>query len=304
MLGIFLSFTTALLQSARDVYLSNQHTRGISHVLRAFLSPILVIPIMGAIVLLRGLPDIREGFFLYAGIHALLMVVANYCYMRSLAIGHLSETQPMLAFSPMLLLITTPLMTNDTVTPLGWIGVFLAGLGVYATQHPGRDPITEKLVSFWRPFITMWRVPGVLWMFGVTVIFSVAANLDKLSTLSADAPTYLLVDASLTALIAGVLILLGAAWGLLPRPSLHEAGFALKTLAPGGLISAFSGLTQMWALTLMPVPYVVAIKRLSIVFASLWGYFARRERAPHWYRIAGVVAIFFGIVLIVVFGRI
>src|SRR3989338_8355914 len=261
MLGIFLSFTTALLQSARDVYLSNQHTRGISHVLRAFLSPIFIIPIMGAIVLLRGLPDIREGFFLYAGIHALLMVVANYCYMRSLATGHLSETQPMLAFSPMLLLITTPLMT-------------------------------------------MWRVPGVLWMFGVTVIFSVAANLDKLSTLSADAPTYLLVDASLTALIAGVLILLGAAWGLLPRPSLHEAGFALKTLAPGGLISAFSGLTQMWALTLMPVPYVVAIKRLSIVFASLWGYFARRERAPHWYRIAGVVAIFFGIVLIVVFGRI
>jgi len=302
--GIFLSFVAALFQASRDIYYSSRFTRDISHILRALLSPVAVIPIMGVLILWRGLPDIQEGFFVYVGAHAILMTVANYCYMRALAVGSLSETQPMMAFSPMLLLITTPLMTDDVVTPLGWAGVFLAGFGVYATQHPGPDPETGKLASFWAPFIHMWHAPGVLWMLAVAIIFSVASNLDKLSTLAADAPTYLMVDAALTLLITGVLILIGSAFGVVARPTLSESGLALKQLAPGGAIAAGVGLTQMWALTLLPVPYVIAIKRLSIVLASMWGYVMRRERTPHWYRIFGIVAIFAGVVLIVVFGKI
>jgi drug/metabolite transporter (DMT)-like permease len=238
------------------------------------------------------------------GAHALLMVVANYCYMQALAKGAVSETQPMLALTTVFLLITTPIMTNDVVTMFGWVGVVLVGVGVYATQHPGRDPVTGVLPPLWAPFLHMWKVPGVIWMFFVAVIYSIASNLDKLAVLSANGATYLMFDYAVTALLTAGLIGLGVSFKYVPIFSSTDLLTSATRVAPGGVLNAFGTLMQMWALTLLPVPYVIAIKRLSIVFTSLWGYFVRRERAPHWYRILGIFVVFFGLALILIYGKV
>ena len=232
------------------------------------------------------------------------MAFANYWYLRALAIGNLSETQPMLALSPVFLLVTTPLMTNDVVTPLGWIGVLLVAAGIYATQHPGRNPETGALPSFLGPFIRMWKAPGVSLMFGVAFIFSIAANLDKLAVLASDGPTYLMVDAALTVLLTSIVLGAGVLLKKLRLPSFHHMSAATAALAPAAMSESLIGFAHMWALTLLPVPYVITIKRLSIVFASLWGYFLRRERAPHWYRILGMLMAFAGVAFIIMFGKI
>ncbi|OGG42972.1 hypothetical protein A2841_00240 [Candidatus Kaiserbacteria bacterium RIFCSPHIGHO2_01_FULL_48_10] len=302
--GIFLSLATACIESGKDIYLSSGKTRHLPHLLRVFFLPLLSLPLVGAVVLYRGIPVIEEAFWLYTSTHALLMVFANYCYMRALAAGSVSETQPMLALTTVFLIITTPLLTDDSVTLIGWSGVLLVALGIYATQHPGRNPETGVAPSFWEPFFHMWSRPGVLWMFIVAVIYSITSNLDKLSVLAADGPTYLLVDYTLTAFLTILLIGIGISIRVIPHGSFIGGGNTLITLAPGGVLNATSSLVQMWALTFLPVPYVIAIKRLSIVMASLWGYFMRRERAPHWFRILGVLLVFGGIFIILVFGRI
>ncbi len=303
MFGVALACAAACFEAGKDIYLSSARTRELPHLLRVFFLPLLSIPLVAILVWYRGFPEIVTAFWFYTGAHALLMVCANYCYMRALAIGAVSETQPMLALTPVFLIITTPLLTDDTVTLLGWMGVLIIALGIYATQHPGRDA-AGKLFSFWEPFLRMWTRPGMSWMFTVAVIFSIAANLDKLAVVSADGPTYLLINFTLTAVFTGLFIGLGLLTQTIPGSSLRGIGQALRALAPGGLLSASGGLLHMWALSFLPVPYVIAFKRLSIVLASMWGYFLRRERAPHWFRILGVFFVFFGVAVILVFGKI
>jgi drug/metabolite transporter (DMT)-like permease len=303
MLGALLAIGTALIESSRDIYLSSAQTRTIPHVLRAFLLPLFSLPLVIVVVLVMGIPPIAPGFWVYVSVHALLMVAANYCYLRALAVGAVSETQPMLGLTTVFLIVTTPLLTDDTVTLVGWAGVLVVALGIYAVQHPGIDFATGVTPSFWSPFVKMWSRPGVLWMFVVAIIYSVTSNLDKLAVLASSAPVYLVVDYALTALFTLLLIVVMVVLGIVPQGQLRGMGGASVAFLPAGFLTAGGALLQMVALLFLPVPYVIAFKRLSIVFTSLWGYFARRERAPHWFRILGAILVVIGVVIILIFGK-
>ncbi|MDO8435597.1 MAG: EamA family transporter [bacterium] len=300
MFAVLLSFLSAVLESAKDVYFSTARTKNFAHVVRALYLPLFSLPLVLVVLFFQGVADIQEGFWLFAISHAVLMVVANYCYLRALAVSPVSQTQPILALSTVFLIVTTPLLTDDQVTAWGWVGVLLVGAGIYATQYPERPMGATS--SVWAPFVEMWKQKGVVWMLATAFIYSITPNLDKLAVLTSDSPTYLVVDYSLTALLTLIMIIIGLSIGRIGKDVLHSSGAALQ-FAPGGFLNAAATLTQVWALTFLPVPYVIALKRLSIVFTSLWGYVVRKERVSHWISILGVFVVFGGVAVILLFGK-
>lgn len=178
-----------------------------------------------------------------------------------------------------------------------WVGVVLVGVGIYASQHPGPKEDGSS-AGFFSPFVEMWRQPGVKLKLGVTCIFSITANMDRLGVETASGPFYLVVVFGGMAIVQGVALLairLRKGAGELPR-------FDLQLLVGGG-INASVALTHMAALLCLPVPYVITAKRISIVLASAWGYAVRRERKPHWYRILGVLLVVVGIALMLLLGK-
>ncbi len=304
LIGFGFAFLTAILEGSKDIFFSSEEARRAPHVLKALVLTTLSIPVVAAVVVVKGLPEIKPEFWVYVVTHAALMAIATVLYMRALALGPVSQTQPILALTTVLLVLTNPLMTDEAVTPAGWAGVIAVGVGIYATQHPGTDPVTGEAAPFWAPFLEMVRQEGVRSKLGVAFIFAVTANLDRLALDAADGPTYLLVDLTLTA------SLLAAATALSNRSKRKRGEGACslldakiwRSMAPGGIVNSLTILSHVAALAYTTVPYVIAIKRLSIVLVSFWGYFKRKERAPHWYRLLGTILVVLGIGTILILG--
>jgi drug/metabolite transporter (DMT)-like permease len=136
---------------------------------------------------------------------------------------------------------------------LGIFGVLFTVLGVGlldANQDGGRFS-----------FVAFAKDIGAKYMLVTAAIWSVTANIDKLGIA---ASTPLLWIASVTCVIAFYALLYWAT-GSRRRPQL----FSVRHAFLAGAAMAFGNSAQMWALTILFTPYVIAIKRLSALFTVL-----------------------------------
>jgi uncharacterized membrane protein len=109
---------------------------------------------------------------------------------------------------------------------------------------------------------------------------------DKIALLESDLLTFLLaVSWCRTLLLAPVFL-------LLDRKIPGRMTSTIRTSIPVGILFAAEGFTHMAAISLGPVAYVVAVKRTSILFSALLGFYAFGEKKS--VRIAGGVLLMVG----------
>lgn len=210
------------------------------------------------VVLLVPQPLPQPAVLPYLAASVLLNTLAVSLYAAALQHGDLSNTVPLVAFSPLFLLITSPLMLGEMPTLAGIIGVVLVVLGSYLLN------IRERKHGYFAPYRALLRETGPRLMLGVAVIWSIAANVDKLG-----------VQAS-SPLLWVLLVNSGLSLSLTPLMLRHirqvrvSRGVLVALLAIG-LLDAIALLAQMTAITLTLVAYVIAIKRTSIVMSVLLG---------------------------------
>lgn len=303
---ILIALGMAVSEATKDIYHSQERVKSYSPILKAWVLTTCSLPVVIAYAAWNGMPVVETSFWPLVAAHVALMCVANVLYMRALALGPLSQTQPILALTTVFLVLTNPLMTDEQVPIAGWIGVMIVGVGIYATQHPGPKEGASAFTNFTAPFVEMMKQPGVVSKLGVAIIFSMTANLDRLCIDRASGPFYLAIDLSLVSITLGAALLVLRYRG----NKLIDAAQAEKTGLPpagyllgGGSIHALTIVLHMWALTFAPVPYVIAIKRLSILLASGWGAFVRKDRKLHWFQLVGTVLVVTGIGVITLLGR-
>lgn len=297
-----LSFLTAATAAGNDIFFSRSKLKQIPALTKAFATAIASLPVLWIVLWIAGIPTIQPQFWWLVSLEAILMSIAHILYMRALALGPLSQTQPILALTTVFLVITNPLMTNDRITVAGIIGVILVGIGIYATQHPGTDA-NGKPAGFLSPFVEMWRQPGVMSKLGVAVIYSITSNIDRLALEASSGPFYLAVYSVLLSIILGALMIFRRRKTPASSAATPVSKELLGDMALGGTIHASSILFHVAALQFAAVPYVIAVKRLSIFMTSLWDYFIRKGRKPNWYRLAGITMVMGGILLIVLLGK-
>ncbi len=102
-----------------------------------------------------------------------LNVVAYVLYIRAFRLSDASLVAPLVLLTPVLMLVTSPIMTGEQAPPMGVFGVLFTVLGVGlldADQANGRR----------FNFHVFARDKGARMMIGTAVIWSVTANIDKL----------------------------------------------------------------------------------------------------------------------------
>jgi drug/metabolite transporter (DMT)-like permease len=184
-------------------------------------------------------------------------VAASLMYQTALHSSPLSLCVPFLAFTPVFLLGLAWIFLKEVPTPLGILGVVLVTAGAFFIQSDGKNSPLQI-------FKNLFQQKGPILMLGVAFIYSLTSVLAK-RALIASSPFY----------FSGVYYFL-IVLGLLPvqwkRPNWKQELISKpKWFAAIGVCEALSFLLQFHAFLFAKTAYVIAVKRLSLLFAVLYG---------------------------------
>ena len=259
-----------------DVYVN-------SWALRFFAIPFLLI----ALILSGGIPEIENTFY-----HALLInvpigVSATILYMKALNAADISIISPISGLSPLLLLITTPLIVNEVPSLTGLIGVMIATAGVYLLEA-NKASASHIL----QPFKSLFSNPGAKYILTVVVLYSISAPVDKLAVEASSPIMYTLALHIGIATILTPIMFYKNGYETLPKIKKD-----IKWVSAVGALSGLASLLQMIALTYTLVVYVIAVKRCGILLSVAYGSYKFDE--PYTIqRIIATVVMVSGIILI------
>ena len=259
---------------------------------------------------IRGFPVIGQDFYSAVAITAVLNIISLSLIFKALSSSDLSLSIPMLSFTPVILIGTSYLLLNEVPSLSGVAGICIIVIGSYVLNISAEDK------NFLDPIKSMLRNRGSWYMLIVAFLFAVSINFDKIALINSD-PFF---GMALTVLAIGMAFVLMAAYSLnsvrnisLQRPAknrdlaLKSGSLAFpyrKNLALAVLIGAFVAIEAASinvAYTLQIVPYVIAIKRLSIIFVVLYGtlVFSEDETVK---RLMGAALMVAGAIIIVLFA--
>ena len=228
---------------------------------------------------IRGFPVLGQDFFSAVAVTAILNIISLSLIFSALSSSDLSLSIPMLSFTPIILIGTSYLLLNEVPSGAGIAGICIIVIGSYVLN------ISAEHKHFLDPVKSMLRNRGSWYMLVVAFLFAVSINFDKIAMLNSD-PFF---GMALTVLTIGVAFVLMAAFSFISGRNVLQkrddtpdqepvAGFPAfpqrKYLAPAfliGLFVAVEAASVNVAYTLQIVPYVIAIKRLSIIFVVLYG---------------------------------
>jgi len=285
MIWFLYAFLTAFFESIKDV-ISKKSLQNLNEYLIAWSLWFFALPLLVPILLFTGIPKIQSDFFYALPVGGLFNILASVLYMKAIKHSDLSLTVPMVAFTPMFLLITSPLIVGEFPDIFGLLGVILIVLGSYLLQ------VQKRAEGFFQPFKSLLQQKGPRYMLLVAFIWSISANVDKIGVTNSS-PTLWITSMSLLISI-----------GLFPFVYKHifgkkvenKKGIISKVL-PIGLIYSLVILNQMIAINLTLVSYVISIKRMSAVFAVFWGFLIFKEPGIK-ERLLGVSIMILGVLFI------
>jgi|SRR3989338_897611 len=270
---------TAFFRSLEDVFAKHALARADEYLI-AWSSKLIALLFLLPALWLAGIPSISSGYWPALLVSGSLNAAAALLYMRALKSSDLSVTAPMLTFTPLFLLVTSPLMLHEVPDASGLLGVLCIVLGSYLL-HGGKGG------GLLAPFRSLLRERGPRLMLLVALIWSVSSNVDKMG-LRNSSPIFWAI--SLDAFM--VITLLPFAIRRLPQA--RGAGLSLL------LVGVFAGLTvlhHMIALSMTLVAYLIAIKRTSALLSVLWGWLIFREKGMRT-RLPGAALMVLGVLLI------
>lgn len=215
----------------------------------------------------------------------------------------------MLSFTPAILIGTSYVLLHEIPSFFGFFGICIIVSGSYVLN------ISAGNEHFFDPFRSMVRNRGSWYMLIVAFLFAVSINFDKIVLLNSD-PFF---GMALTVLLIGFALLIQSAYSRYVSwtGSLKSSGdrqetpktvlkqlprrtFAVLCLLIALFIAIESASINV-AYTLQIVPYVIAIKRLSIIFMVLYGTLVFSEEDIQ-KRIMGAVLMVAGAIIILLFA--
>lgn len=280
------AFLTATFESLKDVTSKHTIPRSNEYVV-AWAWMIFAVPFLLPAVLIQGIPEIKPQFWVALGVSTLILSSSLVLYMKAIKASDLSLTIPMIAFTPMFMLITSPLIVGEFPPPLGIVGVLLIVAGSYVLNI---KELRKGLKGLAAPYRALLREQGPRMMLLVAFLWSINGNIDKIG-IQNSAPFFWIMSANA---VSGVVITPIMLWNS-KQTSQITANW--KYLILIGLLAALVGLSQMTALTMTLVAYVISVKRFSVVLGVLFGGLLFKEKGLS-ERLTGVFIMVAGVLCI------
>nr|QNO50888.1 hypothetical protein LELLBOIK_00003 [Methanosarcinales archaeon ANME-1 ERB6] len=281
------AFLTALFEATKDV-LSKKSLKDIDEYVVAWSLPFFALPFLLPILLFTEIPPLGERFWLALVTGGTLYAFTLVLYMKAIKSSDLSITVPMLTFTPLFLLITSPIMVGEFPGIFGLIGIFLIVTGSYLLN------INKKSQGYLAPFKALLKEKGPRLMLVVAFVWSITSNIDKIG-LQNSSPLFWVIAVDI---YVALLMLPLCTFRRNRKTAQIRANWrALLTL---GLFGGLTAVCQMTAISLTLVAYVISIKRTSAIGGVLFGYLIFKEKGIR-ARLVGAIVMVFGVLFITLF---
>jgi drug/metabolite transporter (DMT)-like permease len=192
-----------------------------------------------------------------------LELAGAFCYQGALKIAPLSLTVPYLAFTPVFVLMLGWVFLHETATVTGVAGILLVTAGAFFLQ-------TQRGVSPLETLRALPRERGSMLMLTVALLYAFTSSIAKRALLVSSPLTLCATYYSIIALGLIPFQFGSANWmrEIVSRPWLFLAI---------GATEACGMMLQFYVFQTTAVAYAISIKRLSLLFAVLYGRFLFKE---------------------------
>ncbi len=288
MTWLFLSLITAFTSATADA-LIKKYLGGLSALEMSTIRLVYTLPWLLLCLFFIPVPTLDRTFFMAICCGLPLELLALTCYIKAIKISPLSLTLPFLSFTPVFMILTGKIILHETLTMSGIAGIALIVTGSYCLnlEHMPRGVL--------EPFRAIGREPGSLLMILVAFIYSITSSIGKLGVLHSSPAFFGLTYFSLLCLVMLALVIV--------IPGAHIARIVSRPYPCLiiGVVFAAMILSHMVAISMVDAAYMIAVKRLSLVFGVLYGAFLFREgHVPG--RLFGAAIMVCGVLVIGLFG--
>jgi uncharacterized membrane protein len=278
------SFLTALFESLKDV-LGKKSLEKCNEYIVAWSLRIFAFPFILPLLVFTKETVLGNRFWpaLLAG--GTLNIVTTILYMKAIKTSDLSVTVPMVTFTPLFLLLTSPFIVGEFPSLKGVFGILLIVAGSYLLH------LKEKKKGLLAPFKAIVKEKGPRLMLTVAFIWSITSNIDKVGIQNSSIVHWAIAMHifSIFAMIPVVLVT--------SCSSISQVWKRQKVLFPMGFVNALKYIFQMAAIQLTLVAYVISIKRTSAILSVVLGFLIFKEKGFR-ERLTGSVIMIFGVLLI------
>ncbi|MCU7494954.1 MAG: EamA family transporter [Ignavibacteria bacterium] len=257
---------------------------GVKPVLISWANNVVVVVL---VILLSGFIHFKltASYFMALSVTGTINILATILYMNAVSKGDISEVIPMLSFTPLFMLITSPVIVGEFPKPGGIAGILLVVTGSYLLN------INLRKRNFIDPVKALFRNAGTRMMLFVSFLYSITSNFDKLAVNSSSPLQHLL--------FLNLYVFLGVTLVVIMRKSfdLEQIIKGRKSLFMLSLLNLLGSLLFLLAITYTYVAYVIALKRTSGMLSVLMGHFFLAEANVR-ERLLGAFIMFMGVLLI------
>ncbi|MFH2203720.1 MAG: EamA family transporter [Elusimicrobiota bacterium] len=239
--------------------------RGFKPEFFAWCAASFTLPILWFSVSVEGWPAIQPAFYFPFAMAVLGNTVGLICFFRALSYGQLSLVYPLLALTPVWMLLSTEFITGEFPGRLGLWGILLSTAGCYALGLDRTGPLS--------PFRNLWGIPGSRWALITSVIWSFTANFDKAAVEASSAMFHPAAAGTALAVTLFAAAPRSCVDGLKRCAKWDDLWRVLVLTALVGVLV----LTQFAAVDRAQATYVTAVKRGGLVVGVLLGWLLYKE---------------------------
>lgn len=212
------------------------------------------------------IPVVSLNFYLVVSVNALVWLIAMFLLMKSLQESDLSISIPLLSFTPIFLLFVSYILLQEFPTFLGLVGILIVVIGSYILHIP------SVRYGYLEPFRAIFKKKG-FYMIIVAFLFSITASLAKIGIQLSNPAYFMLFHYLFASIIMAALCFNNF------RSGIGAIKKNFRHFIIIGSAVACSELMVAAALGMEIVPYVISLKRTSVIFSVLIGFFYFREKS-------------------------
>jgi drug/metabolite transporter (DMT)-like permease len=221
----------------------------------------------------------------------ILSAAAFMCVMLSIKNLEISEALPLLGLSPALVAIGGVILVNDVLSGIEWLGIGLMAIGAYVLElkRGAKNPL--------EPFKALFSFSKYAYVFLALLLFTATSLIDRFLLKGDKFPpyTFMAFQQLFYAVIFAVIILAKRRNPVRMVKELNRS--AIYLIIAVAVFTVIYRYTQIEATKIAPVALVLSVKRLSVLFAVIYGGKLFSEENLY-RRIGAVVIILFGTALL------
>jgi len=283
---VFFILCSAFLDSLKVLF-GKKGTNRLDHYAVAWSQWIFALFLLVPLLILSKPTHPSASFWPVLFLSGLTNALSTILFWKTVSQSDISLVLPLATSFPILLLITSPIITHEIPSLIGVIGIITTIIGAYFLN------LSKRVKGVWEPLKHIFTDPGLRPILIVMILWSIASNLDKIAVQQSSPLFYITcLHIVVTALLAPILI---------SKKQIPIVIKSARRLAPIGLASGSSLALQMMAITGAIVPYVLTVKRVNVFFTIIWGSIFLHEKQIR-ERLIGAIVMVIGIVLVTLYG--